>query len=317
MTPSQQHWIPAFGLLAAAALGTVALTLDRGDPANLAADASAQPPASAPIAAVHPIEVLTRPAAIREAAAIEAAAPRPVGVLTYLDGEGSYVAVNASDLASHLEVTEPASAIAGPTSTGDRYPSPDGRYEAIVRRVELGTWIDVFDRGTPVFSDGIAGPDDQTLVAGTKALAAAVDGIPLTIAWSPDSRYLAYGSITGAPYALALVRTDNWSSSYNRVAGGYVGELAWAPDSSRLAISTYEPDRSNHTVLIYNPQQPVPRRLIDGCRIVWAPDARFIAVHREPGDETGVWISSPDGKTRIEATADPNAFPISWTVTAS
>jgi hypothetical protein len=163
----------------------------------------------------------------------------------------------------------------------------------------------------------IAGPDDPELLAATKGQAAALDGVPLTIAWSPDSRYLAYGSITSEPFALAVVRTDIWSTLFRTVAGGYVGELAWAPDSSHLAISTYELDRSDHSVLIYEPKRSTVRPLIDGCAVVWAPDATFLAVHREPSVASGVWLTSPDGETRIEVTADVLAFPLRWDERAS
>ena len=87
--------------------------------------------------------------------------------------------------------------------------------------------------------------------------------------------------------------------------------------AGRLAISTYEIDRSNHTVLLFDPQRMSVSRLIDGCAIVWAPDAAFLAIHREPSVASGIWITSPDGETQMEATADELAFPIAWTNTVS
>ena len=298
MLRSLQMLVPAIAFLGAVGIATVALTMDVKPEA-------VSPPTIA--AAIAPIEAPPQPKSILDTSPAAPPAPRPTGVLTYITGEGDTI---AGDLTTRLELIEAATG--GSTGSGSVYPSPDGRYVASIRSDALGTWIDVSEDDRKVVSFTVAGPDDPRAVAGGKGLAAAVDGVPLTIAWSPDSRYLAYGSMTGAPYALSVARADNWSTNYRQVAGGYVGELAWAPDSSRLAISTYEIDRSDHTVLIYNPTTTVVRHLIDGCAIVWAPDAAFLAIHREPNVATGVWITSPDGEIRIEATADEFAFPIGW-----
>jgi len=306
-----QTWVPAIAFLGAVGFASIALTLDRPSaPATVVRTATAaddQAEALAPRAPSNEAELQTE--------SDRPAAARPSGVLTYLTGEGGFVTV---DIAERSFVGEPvADHPARASSAGGVYPSPDGRYLAAVRRDALGVWIDVSAGERRLQSLAVAGPDDPTAVAGPKALAAAVAGVPLTVAWSPNSSHLAYGSITGTPFALAVVETRTWSTSFRQVAGGYVGELAWAPDSSRLAVSTYELDRSNHTVLMYNPRTTVIRGLIDGCAIVWAPDAAFLAVHREPTVGTGVWITSPDGGLRIEVSDDPLAFPVSWAADTS
>ena len=303
-------WLPAVAMLVTFGAVTIVLTME---PA-----ASASSPLPAPAAAVAntapaAAEAPSEPAPALDSVAVEApAVPRPRGILTYLAGDGTYVAVRAAVPTDQVEITElntEASALSG---AGGVYASPDRRYEATVRRDETGVWLDVSSDSATIQTLGIAGPDDRAAVAGTKALAAAVEGVPLTVAWSPDSRYLAYGSITGAPFSLAVVRIEGWDFTFRRVAGGYVGELAWAPDSSRLAVSTYEIDRLDHTALMYNPDGGSIRRLIDGCAVVWAPDSDFLAVHREPSIASGVWITSPDGVTQIEATGDAHTVPIAW-----
>jgi len=238
-------------------------------------------------------------------------APGLEGVLTYIVEDGSYVAIEAGYPDTQVDVPLDVAEAAGekvPSATV----SPDRRYTAAIRRDDDGAHIDVTTGTREVASYWIASPSDADVVVDGKGPARAVEGVPLTIAWSPDSRWLAFGSISGAPWSLVVVSASGWSQSGFEVQGGYVGELAWSPDSSQLAISTYEIDRSDHNVLMFDVATRTVRDLIDGCSIVWAPNGAFLAVHREPSVETGVWMTSSDGLARFEATDDPMAFPVSW-----
>ena len=233
------------------------------------------------------------------------------GVLTYVVEDGSYVAVEAGYPDTLIDVPVDVAGAAG-DEVPSAYVSPDGRYTAAIRRDDDGAHIDVTTGTREVASYWIASPSDAEVVVDGKGPARAVEGVPLTIAWSPDSRRLAFGSISGTPWALQVVSASTWLQSGFEVQGGYVGELAWSPDSSQLAISTYEIDRSDHNVLMFDVATRTVRDLIDGCSIVWAPNGAFLAVHREPSVETGVWMTSSDGLARFEATDDPMAFPVSW-----
>ena len=237
----------------------------------------------------------------------------PRGLLTYTLGDGTYATVQAGN--PTVLVDSPAREVSRTLTSGARgdvYASPDGQFVATVYRDEQGTRIDVTAGFALVGSFLLAAPEGDQLVNGGKGPAAAVSGVPLNIEWSPDSRYLAFGSITGAPWALNVLSVEAWRLDRYAIEGGYVGELAWSPGSDLLAISTYEIDRRDHNVLIFDPRTRAVSYLIDGCEIVWAPDGRYLAVHREPRIEPGVWITSADGETRIRATDDPMAFPISW-----
>ena len=64
-------------------------------------------------------------------------------------------------------------------------------------------------------------------------------------------------------------------------AEGYPGEIKWRPDGGELAVSTYDPQRTRHEVYIVEPATGVARHLIPGCIIVWSPDGRFMAVHKD------------------------------------
>ena len=68
---------------------------------------------------------------------------------------------------------------------------------------------------------------------------AEVGGVPLIVAWSPDGRYLAYGSVTGLPYTLNVVERGVWTPQQYTLVDGFVGELAWSPDGHLLAVSSY------------------------------------------------------------------------------
>lgn len=250
------------------------------------------------------------------AAAVTTATPiqGPSGVLTYVADGGRYTSILAGDPSRRL-----ASAAVGPDGHGSAHhrpttaPSPDGRYEANVRYDEQGTFIDVVSRGHLAQSIPIAASDDADVILGGKNLARAVEGVPLTIAWSPDSKHLAYGSITGAPWTLNIFSTNTWTFASYQVEGGYVGELAWSPDGTRLAISTYELERTNHTVLLLDIATSWVRRLIGGCIVVWSPDGNFVAVRREPLEAPGVWIAPIEDGTAIRITADDKSYPVAWT----
>ncbi len=192
--------------------------------------------------------------------------------------------------------------------------SADGKRSAFVQSDrDGGVSLFVGEGSSTALLARIAEPGDPVLVQG-KGEAASVGGVPLVMAWSPDGRHIAFGTLT-LPYALAIAGQDSsggWTVSHYAITGGYAGELAWAPDGSFLAISTYTQDRKNHTVLMLAKGAEVALRLIDGCHITWSPDSRYIAVHRDPTPAPGAWIISSDGSERLPISDDPRAFPLAW-----
>ena len=236
----------------------------------------------------------------------------PPGALTFILSDGSRRTVLARNPAEEVPASEPP--ISAAPASSNTYPSPDGRYRALVRFDQQGMWLDVEARDAVVATFPLAGiVGDQIALGDGKVGAAAVAGVPLAVAWSPDSMRLAFGSVTGAPWTLNLVSVEDWRASVHSVRGGYVGELAWAPDGSFLGVSTYEVGRTDHTVLILDPGEQTARFLIDGCAITWSPDGEYLAVHREPRVEPGVWILSVSGDLLVRASSDPDAFPLAWT----
>ncbi|MEZ4503876.1 MAG: hypothetical protein R3C39_14735 [Dehalococcoidia bacterium] len=250
------------------------------------------------------------------ASTIEAAAPAagPRGVLTLRHEDGTLSAVRAE--APGIEAGVPANIEArleAADTASETYPSPNGRAVATVRFDDAGTWLEVTQGDSVVATYALSGIVGDQLVNGGKTAARGVDGVPLVVAWSPDSSRLAFGSIAGAPWTLNLASSTDWTATAHEVRGGYVGELAWAPDSALLAISTYELDRSNHSVLLYDPQTEAVSDLVDGCKVVWSPDGEYVAVHREPHAATGVWIAAVRDALRVEISPESAAFPVAWT----
>jgi WD40 repeat protein len=239
--------------------------------------------------------------------------PEPQGIITYeITGKG-YFTARASG-----EVIGPASPhdLHSVHNAGaeDSVSSPDGSQSVRIDRNEQGVFLAVGAPGAEQSIGQIAGPSDAALVAGGKGAARAVEGIPLVVAWSPDSKRLAYGSITGEPWTLHIMSAPGYghSSVAHQVEGGYVGELAWSPDGRYLAISTYSLDRRNHTVLMLDTTTNRVETVIDGCHLTWSPDSRFLAIHRDPGPGEGAWIISPDGETRVALNREQGAFPYTW-----
>ncbi len=196
----------------------------------------------------------------------------------------------------------------------DAVVSPDRAMVASIERVPDGVYLALTKSGLTSRITQIASSGDPALVAGGKGAARAVDGVPLVMVWAPDSKQLAFGSITGDPYFLTLLSPSTIPSVQGyEVSGGYIGELTFSPDGHYLAVSTYAMDRRSHTVLMVNLLQGKLTRLIDGCHITWSPDSRYVAIHRDPGVESGAWVvSATDANDRWAISNEAQAFPLTW-----
>jgi hypothetical protein len=237
-----------------------------------------------------------------------AASVRPAGEVTFsVTGSGAF-RIKADGSGRPVAATLPA--LASPSEPG-RYRAPNGTITLTVRETADGTFI---DRSASAFSWWLASSGDPALVASGKGPAKAVEGVPLVVAWSPDSNAFAFGSVTGAPWSLHVAndRAALPEVATFEVPGGYVGELVFSPDSKYLAISTYSLDRRDHTVLVLELATGQLRTLSDGCHITWSPDSRYLAVHRDPYREPGAWVLAVDGSERFALSSDPEAFPHVW-----
>ncbi|HEU0074353.1 MAG TPA: hypothetical protein VFS30_10090 [Dehalococcoidia bacterium] len=137
----------------------------------------------------------------------------------------------------------------------------------------------------------------------------------LAIAWSPDGTRFSVGPVS-KPYVMHVFETaDDLKYRYStyRFEEGYAGELSWSPDGTQLAISTYSLDRTKHEVYVMDVEAGgVPRHLLDGCKIVWSPDGKFVAVKREPRDASGVAAIRVDTGFHWALNTNPQFVPVVW-----
>jgi WD40 repeat protein len=279
----------------------------------LAASVAAVTVASLGLAATRPGE--DQDSADAVASPVEYRLPAgPSGIITYSVSGHDPVVVTATGgpanaaPGARLARTQP--------SVPDEFPAPDGTVTAVVIRGDSGVVLALREGNLVRQTAQLAGPDSPALVDGGKVQAAAVKGVPLVVAWSPDSRTVAYGSLVGEPFTLNVASRDSGLTKVRdgayTLSGGYVGELAWSPDGRWLAVSTYTMDRKNHTVFVLSAATGSLRRLSDGCHITWSPDSRFLAIHRDPQPEPGAWVISVESGESYALSRDPQAYPHSW-----
>ena len=157
------------------------------------------------------------------------------------------------------------------------YPSADGRTAAFTQNGANGWRLFALDLASGAITDyGSMGSDP----AGTQppVPSATVKG-PMYVAWSPDGRQLGFGGGYDAPYFMTIVDLDSGAAVRTQFEEGYPGEIKWSPDGSRVAVSTYDVERTRHEVYIVDPATGASRHVSSGCVIVWSPDGRFLAQH--------------------------------------
>ena len=133
---------------------------------------------------------------------------------------------------------------------------------------------------------------------------------PMYIAWSPDGTKLAFGGGLEAPYIMTTIDVVSGKVARSQFPNGYPGEIKWSPDTSSIAVSTYDVNRTHHETWVVDPITGVGTHLLDGCVIVWSPDGRFLAVHGE--DQPGIAIVDVVRRTRAQLTHVPSDVPLAW-----
>jgi hypothetical protein len=133
---------------------------------------------------------------------------------------------------------------------------------------------------------------------------------PMYIAWSPDGRRVAFGGGYEAPFFMTTVDLLAGAAVRTDFPSGYPGEIRWTADSTRIAVSTYDVERTHHETWVVDPSTGVGRHLMDGCVIVWSPNGRFLAVHAEDAD--GITIIDADSGARGQLTHRRDDAPIEW-----
>lgn len=231
------------------------------------------------------------------------------GVITYQSSQGD---VTVRPNGERVETRYVAAAAQDETSIGGVWVAPDQTIVAFVDQTDDGAWMAVWEHSGVTRLAQLAGPGSPPLVSGDKTSARAADGVPLLAAWSPDGSQFAYGSATDGQDVFHVVDSRGWSERSYGLDDGFVGELVWSPDGKNVAISSYSRDGKDHTVYIADAAGGGISRLVDGCLIVWSPDSQYLAVHRDPYYEPGLWLFSIDGLERRLLSDDGGATALAW-----
>jgi WD40 repeat protein len=134
---------------------------------------------------------------------------------------------------------------------------------------------------------------------------------PMYIGWSPDGSYLAFGGGFEPPYIMTTVNLVTGARVRTEFPHGYPGEIKWSPDGTKIAVSTYDVDRTRHESYVVDPDTGEAKQLLSGCVIVWSHDSRFLAVHGEPDPSISVVDVTTGAQAKVSR--DRNDIPISWT----
>jgi Tol biopolymer transport system component len=189
------------------------------------------------------------------------------------------------------------------------YRSPDGlRYAFTTSASGEGWHMQLYDRETRAVIDlgpmGSDGPDGVPIEARPDQKSA------IDVQWSWDGRWLAFGGGLEPPYTMTVVNVDTRAKATATFSEGYAGEILWSPDRMRLAVSTYDPERTRHEIYIVDPATGAARYLASGCHIVWSPDGRFLAYRGEATQ--GIGIVDVESGAVGHVTSGAADFPMSW-----
>ncbi len=224
-------------------------------------------------------------------------------LLVALNGDGSTPLVRLA-----MDGSQTRLATAG-TSIAYFYPSPDRTRFAFTQSDERGWRLAAFDLesnevrdygkmgsdlpGTPVQVEQIA-PEQKT---------------SMYVSWSRDSTKLAFGGGYQPPYTMTIVDVVSGAVTRTEFPYGYPGEIAWSPDGSTVAVSTYDANRTRHEVYLVDPSTGASRHMIAGCVIVWSPDGRFLALHTEQADGVAIMDVATGEYGPVGETSDA---PVAW-----
>jgi WD40 repeat protein len=258
----------------------------------------------------------------RELVVLDPAAPDAPRVVLSIDGytampfvwlDAEHLIVATASAIERVGLDGTREVIARPEGLVDFfYESPDGRTLAYTQSDAAGWRLFTLDLETSELIDrgnmgsdpaGIQPPDVNSTDKG-----------PMYVEWSPDGRQIGFGGGYSEPFFMTMVDLDTGAVVRTYFEEGYPGEIKWSPDGSRVAVSTYDVERTRHEVYIVDPATGDARHVSSGCVIVWSPDGRFLAQHIDhtPGVgivdvETGAYgmITDVFGETPLWWEASP------------
>lgn len=169
------------------------------------------------------------------------------------------------DLASGKIVNDPRPLITGPDDYFRRDESKDGKYVAYL----------IYDprKSSELYIQPINDPNVLPMLIETHNV--------LTFAWSPDSRYVAYISITNKDMFIGMVNADGSHKKVVQITGGspLLIRPLWSSDSAYVAISV---SSSQVTKFYFYSVSDLhltisPSRAADPYHMVWSPQGHRLA----------------------------------------
>jgi len=110
---------------------------------------------------------------------------------------------------------------------------------------------------------------------------------PLTVAWSPDGRYLAVSYTTGSRLQIFAFNGTTAIPGFAVSTGAAARDVAWSPDGKYLSVGIASTPGSLQVYLFSYPAAPT---LIGAAtsgattwQTAWSPDGKFIAVVNNDG----------------------------------
>ena len=135
-----------------------------------------------------------------------------------------------------------------------------------------------------------------------------IDGMPLFMSWSPDSRFLLLHC--GPDHYLVDFKKEAYVVKMPGTSRLYMAP-SWSPTSNRMAVLR-EGDDDRHSLLVGDTERgstEVVAEFEGGVAFGWSPDGSLIAFVRDQQARSrlfgGLWVMAPDGSGERRLTDDP------------
>jgi dipeptidyl aminopeptidase/acylaminoacyl peptidase len=120
--------------------------------------------------------------------------------------------------------------------------------------------------------------------------------------------------VTGSPPSYVLKVVDLTTDAAIEVAfpAGRPNNIVWSPDGAMIAVETYDPTRDHYEAWIVDPATGGQRYILNGCRLVWSPDSRFLAVRARDRPGIAIIEVATGERMQVTETGEDVHIPFRW-----